>query len=371
MNSRTAAKPAAASANLRRLGAGPRSKKARQSLKKRLFAYGLVGVNLLIVVLVGYMVLIYSGNNNSSYGVNSTIAQDTSNPLDALSAADIAVNIARMANLPEATAVTNYADTIKSEIETHSVRKDIVTMPQIITANIKTMADAQEYVTVEGDTVGALAAKFGVTSDSIKWSNGLTNDALAFGIKLFIPPMNGILYTVHAGDTPERIAQTYSVAAAQIIQFNDAELSGLAPGMKIFLPNAQQPAPVVNKIFFVRYGNNGYDPGWCTYYAAAHGGAPPGWGHARTWAVNAARTPGWTVSKIPVPGSIAQTTGTPTGAVGRAWGHVGVVDEVKEVNGEYFIKYSDMNGIAGFNRVGHSDWVPALAKYQNFIYRTQ
>jgi GTPase involved in cell partitioning and DNA repair len=27
------------------------------------------------------------------------------------------------------------------------------------------------------------------------------------------------------------------------------------------------------------------------------------------------------------------------------------------------------NGLAGFNRVGYSGWVPALSKFQNFIYR--
>lgn len=330
--------------------------------------YGIVASNLLVVFFAVFMVVSHSGSNASGYNLQSA-GQEIANPLDELSAADIAVNVARLANLPEVTAVTNYADTVNSELETFTVDRDVAIMPQIMTSDLKTLADIREYITKPGDTVSALAERFSVTSDSIKWSNDLTNDALEPEIRLLIPPMNGIIYVVRSGDTPEKLAQTYRVSAEQIIVFNDAETTGLVPGKTIFLPNAQKPAPVFN--FFVRYGNNGYDPGWCTYYAAARGGAPSGWGHARTWAVNASRTPGWMVSKIPVPGAIAQTTGIAGDRIGYSWGHVGIVEQVKEENGQYYIKYSDMNGIAGFNRVGYSDWVPALEKYQNFIYKVQ
>lgn len=330
--------------------------------------YGILGVNILIVGIAIFIVISNSGNNAATYSVRAS-DQAPVNPLDEISAADIAVNIARMTNMSEIAAVTNYADTVNAELETFTVNRDIAHKPQIMTADLKTLADIIEYITQPGDTVGSLAEKFAVTSDSIRWSNDLQNDNLEPGIRLLIPPMNGIIYTVRSGDTAEKIAQLYRITAEQVIVFNDAEFTGLTPGKMIFLPNAQKPAPTFN--FFVRYGNNGYDPGWCTYYAAAHGGAPPGWGHARTWAVNAARTPGWAVSKVPVPGAIAQTTGISGDRVGGSWGHVGVVEQVKQENGQYYIKYSDMNGIAGFNRVGYSDWVPALDKYQNFIYKVQ
>lgn len=313
------------------------------------------------------MVVKYS-DSNAATG-RAVIEEEAVSPLDEISAADIAVNVARMANLPEVTAVTNYADTVNAEIETFTVSRKFAHIPQIMTSDLKTLADIQVYETLPGDTVSALAARFSVTSDSIKWSNDLINETLEPGITILIPPMNGIIYTVRSDDTPEKLSQTYRVPASQIVLFNDVELTGLIPGNRIFLPNAQKPAPVFN--FFVRYGNNGYDPGWCTYYAAAKGGAPSGWGHARTWAVNAARTPGWIVSKTPVPGAIAQTTGVANDRIGGSWGHVAIVEDVKQENGQIYIKYSDMNGVAGFNRVGYSGWVPALEKFQNFLYRIQ
>lgn len=337
-------------------------KKKRKLDRKRLTRYGIVFGNLCIVGLFVFMVIKYSNTNAANYGARLSEDQAASSPLDQLSAADIAVNIARMADLSEIHAVTNYADTINAELLSYGEGRGYSRLPQIMTSNLKTLDDVVEYITQPGDTVSALAARYAVTSDSIKWSNDLASDRLQPGIRLFIPPMNGMLYTLRDGDTPERLSQLYKVSTASIIAFNDMELTGFVPGKQIFLPNAQKPTPVFN--FFVRYGNNGYDSGWCTYYAAAKGGAPAGWGHARTWAVGAARTPGWLVSKMPVVGAIAQTTDF------HYFGHVAIVEDVKVENGETYIRYSDMNGIAGFNAVGYSGWVKSTY-YQNYIYRVQ
>lgn len=337
-----------------------RKKRSRASLRRALVRYSILGINLLIVGVFIFLVIKYSGGNAANYNARS---DEMTNPLDRLNAADIAVNVARMADLPEQAAVTNYADTVNAELETFTVSRDIAQLPQIITVNLKTLADIREYVAVQGDTVSLLAERFGVTSDSIKWSNDLTNDAIPAGMRLLIPPINGFVYTVQAGDTVERLSGLYRVPAAQLIAFNDIDVTGMPPGKRIFLPGAQKPTPVFS--FLLRYGNNGYDFGYCTYYAAAKAGAPPNWGHAKTWALNAAQTPGWFVGKEPVRGAIAQTPHL------SFWGHVAIVEDVKFENGQYYIKYSDMNNLAGWNRVGFSEWEPALQTYQSFIYKVQ
>ncbi len=107
------------------------------------------------------------------------------------------------------------------------------------------------------------------------------------------------------------------------------------------------------------YGYNGYDYGWCTWYAASKVAVPANWGNANTWDNYAARS-GWTVSTTPVPGAVAQTDA-------GGLGHVGVVEAVSADGTMY--KYSDMNGLAGWGRVGYSDWVPIHSKFQKFIYR--
>lgn len=337
--------------------------------KRRVIRYGLITANIALLGGVAAFVATSASSSGSvdigsgQFAAAAPAKTAVTGPLDQLSSVDIAVNIARTTGMAEATAVTNQSDSARITNEVSVSDTALAAKPQVIGDSVKTADDIQIYIAKEGDTISSLAAQFNVTSDAIRWSNGLTGDRLRAGTEVVIPPIEGIAYLVKAGDTPESLAAKFGANAAQIIAFNDAEIGGLVVGKRIVIPNGRV-APTVSpaRVFLARYGYNTYDPGWCTYYAAARSGAPGGWGNANTWARYARMTPGWTVSAVPVPGAIAQTSS------GR-WGHVGIVEDVKVENGQYYIKYSDMNGLAGFNRVGYSDWVPAIGKYQNFIYR--
>ena len=194
----------------------------------------------------------------------------------------------------------------------------------------------------------------------------MVGNAVKVGAKLNIPPVNGIVYTVAAGDTPTSLAAKYQADASQIISYNDAEISGLTPGEKIIIPNGRVAAPVVSygsyvsfsaSSFAPTYGFNGYDYGYCTWYVANRIAVPSNWGNANTWD-NYAALSGWTVSVSPRAGAIAQTD--------RGFeGHVAVVESVSDDGS--MIKYSDMNGLAGWGRVGYSDWTPA-SHFQHYIY---
>ncbi|HSH55686.1 MAG TPA: CHAP domain-containing protein, partial [Candidatus Limnocylindrales bacterium] len=200
------------------------------------------------------------------------------------------------------------------------------------------------------------------------WSNGLTSNAVNAGQALVIPPVNGIVYTVKAGDTPESLANKYKASAEQIIASNDAEIAGLKPGERILIPNGLQPAPVVNVRAATSgfawgssaiYGFNGYTFGYCTWYVANRVTVPANWGNANTWD-NRAPMSGWVVGSIPKVGAIGQTDR-------GAEGHVGVIEAVSEDG--TMIKYADMNGIAGWGREGRTtDWVSA-AKFEHYIYQ--
>ena len=240
----------------------------------------------------------------------------------------------------------------------------MVAKPQIVSTATKSINDLQTYVTQGGDTISSIAAKFNITSDSIRWSNALKGDTVKVGMQLVIPPVSGIVYTVQSGDTPQSLAQKFKADKDQIVAFNDAEVSGLVVGKKIVIPNGQQ-APLValsRKASFTAsygftavYGFNGYDRGWCTWYVANRVSVPTNWGNANTWD-NRARLSGWTVSSVPIKGAIAQTDR-------GSEGHVAYVEDVQG----NMMKYSDMNGLAGFNRVGYSDWVP-FSKFEHYIY---
>ncbi len=311
----------------------------------------------------------------SSPSLLAASAKEAAAPLDEPSSADIAVNIAKVTALPEANSVQNKADTINASLAVAAADEKVVAKPQIVSEGLKSKQDIIEYKTKKGDTVKSIAKKFGIKPDTVRNSNNLDGNSIDVGIKLLISPVDGIVYQVSSGDTPSSIAREFEIDKETLISINDAELTNkFKVGEHIIIPNAvvqqqeQQDDSIsygsVNSFSFgftPVYGGNQYAYGWCTYYAAARSGAPGGWGNASTWDDYALITPGWTVSTVPRVGAIAQRDG---GA-----GHVGIVEDVRMHKGQLQIKYSDMNGLAGFNAVGSSGWVSAHQDYQRFIYR--
>ena len=308
--------------------------------------------------------------------LSSKATPSVANPLDQLSSADIALTVARLNNLPETTAITNQADSQASELRSSLASSTVVNKPQVVQTALKSKADIKTYKAVDGDTISSIATKFSVTSDSIRWSNNLTGDTVTIGNALTIPPVNGIVHTVVAGDTADTLAAKYKANKDQIVAYNDAEINGLRPGDKIIVPNGTitPVVPVTARAIAYTaatasrttsyafgttalYGSNGYDYGYCTWYVANRVAVPSNWGNANTWD-NLAPLSGWTVSSSPHAGGIAQSNR-------GSEGHVAYVEAVSEDG--TMIKYSDMNGLAGFGRVGYSEWTPS-SHFENYIY---
>ncbi len=333
--------------------------------RKRIIRYSILTANL---VLVGVVVaLVWGGSNNSQSSTLSTsinASTTAANPLDQLSSTDIAANVARLAQMPESTSLRNEADSVNALLNISAADQTVVAKPLVVATAFKSNRDIKVYVTKAGDTVSKLAIKFGVPSESIMDSNQLSSDQLISGQTLYIPPFPGIVYIVRSGDTPASLAKRFSANQDQIIHFNDAEISGLKVGTRIVIPNGQisVAAPVYAgtpiSSFVAQYGDNGYAYGFCTWYVASKIPVPSNWGNAYTWAYYA-RISGWNVSGAARVGAIAQTTA-------GFGGHVAIVEAVSPDGSQ--IKYSDMNGIAGWGAVGFSDWVP-LSHFQNYIYR--
>lgn len=350
-----------------------RKKAGRKSTRKRAVRIGVAVVNVALIVVVLAFVLGSPHSSGSAVpSVLSSASTDTAvaNPLDQLSSADIAVTVAALARLPETNGVANQAQTEHAQLAMASASDSVASKPEVVATAQKTRADIQHYTVQSGDTVASIAAKLGVSSDSLRWSNHLAGNTVALGAALVAPPsgMSGVIYTVKAGDTVDSLAAKYKTDKQKIIDFNDAELSGLHAGELILIPDGSvAAAPVYRSAvttagygwggFTPSYGSNGYDYGYCTWYVASRIAVPNNWGNANSWAYYAAQS-GWTVSPVPRAGSIAQT---PAGYAG----HVAVVEAVSADGTQ--IKYSDMNGLAGWGRVGYSGWVPA-STFPHYIY---
>lgn len=335
----------------------------RKVVKKRLIRFGLVSANVLVLASVLVFVMTSSDHDQPALAAVSNESATAVSPVDRLTSYDVAANVAQATNLPEKTPITNQAQSARVAVAVSANETGISSKPQIVSTALKSWRDITDYTVQTGENVQTVAQKFGVTSQSIRWSNGLTTDTVAAGTTLVIPPVNGVVHTVVSGDTPAKLASTFRSDADKITEYNDAEVAGLVVGQRIIIPDGQI-VPVARTYsysssyssgFAPQYSSNGYDYGWCTWYVASRITVPSNWGNARTWAYYAGLS-GWAVTSTPQAGAIAQTT---------SGNHVAIVEQVSEDGSQ--IIYSDMNGINGWGRPGTSGWTPK-SHFQNFIY---
>lgn len=349
----------------------------RKAVRRRVMRSGLILSNILILIIIIVFVLQYSGPKStvtSAVLAGTTSTSAVLNPVDQLSSANIALTVARLNSLPETTAIANQAQSQLADMAIASSDNNVLNKPQLVSTGLKSKADIKTYTVVAGDSFTSLSALFGVTSDSLRWSNPSVGSNLTAGKVLVIPPVNGIVYTVKAGDTVDSLASSFKANKDQIIAYNDAEISGIQVGEQIIVPNGTQIyyTGAYNYSYNLSwggpsYGSNGYSYGYCTWYVANQVSVPSNWGNASSWAYYA-RLSGWTVSPTPTVGAIAQTTYSIS-----PLGHVAVV---REVNSDGTIWVSEMNAsgqvsITNDDHVygwGVVDWRKAPASsFQNYI----
>lgn len=103
-----------------------------------------------------------------------------------------------------------------------------------------------DYEVQEGDVLGTIAEKFGVSVDTIKWANNLKTDRLVQGQVLRIPPVSGIVHRVKPGDTVYSVAKQYKTDAQKIVNFpandfSDLDTFALNVGQTVIVPDGVAP----------------------------------------------------------------------------------------------------------------------------------
>lgn len=115
---------------------------------------------------------------------------------------------------------------------------------------VKPRTHVLKYKVQAGDTLFGIAAKFGLSPDTIFWSNAETlkdNINLLFvGVELYILPVDGVYHEADGEQTIAEIAALYSVQSGDILysEYNnltDFDLRSVpSAGMKIVIPNGRR-----------------------------------------------------------------------------------------------------------------------------------
>lgn len=337
---------------------------------KRLICYILSSVLILGTVYFGSKnktaeengvpIMLAISDNNYSVSVD----QISELYIVAEAANNLSLGSSNYLNMDYISAVTQYS--INQTASTKIEKTNIVDTSSLAKGVI-------EYEVGAGESMDNIAASFGLSTDQIRWSNGMKNTDVSQDQTLFLPSVSGIVYTVKEGDTVQSIAEKYGSTVEEIEEKNNLTTRGLSSGVKIVVPNGVVPETerpeYVAPAQSTYVGTSVYAPqttlystssnpmpyGWCTWYAWQWRAdnsrtLPGGLGNARYWAGQLA-SKGYSVDGNPSYGDVF---------VSQAgyYGHVGIVTGV---NGDGTIEITDMNGISGWGRVGtktvsQSEW---------------
>ena len=111
-----------------------------------------------------------------------------------------------------------------------------------------TSDEIRSYVVESGDTITAIAYKFGLSPETIIWSNADLEDnpdLLSVGQTVTILPVDGVYHQVGGSDTLEGIAGTYKTDVQGIIDIPvnaiDPENPIIQPGQWLVVPGGSKP----------------------------------------------------------------------------------------------------------------------------------
>ena len=340
-----------------------RTRKSKKSLLTRAFPYLLAA--LAVLGLVFYGSLDKSPEMENNMNMESIAADNFSVSADQISQFYMVSELASTLSLPTADAVNINYNSLTVMRDTGQTTVEKIEKPDIV--DVSDVVCDEVYTVKAGESLDSIAARCGVTTTQLRWSNGLKNDNIAEGYQLKIPSVPGIVYIVKNNETAGSIAGKYGSDAETIVAHNCPTTDDcLKEGMTITIPSGELPeterpeyvAPTrrTTTTTTTTYSStrtystsvNQMPWGWCTWYAwqwrydnmGDSYTLPGGLGNASTWASSLRGS--YNVDKSPAYGDVFVS-------YAGYYGHVGIVTGV---NADGSITITDMNGQAGWGQIG-------------------
>jgi LysM repeat protein len=264
-------------------------------------------------------------------------------------------------------------------------RASVIVKPIAIPTEAPVSHTPVSYEVKDGESLKDLAARFHVSSDSIRWSNYAALKSMGKdvtkGMKIVLPPVDGVVVTTQQGDTPMTLANAYHVSPGGVVDYNYLRTSDQDPipaGTAIVIPGGRGPElakPATGRSVavpvahgggggysvvsvggsFPTRGGNRFTPGFCTWYVYNRRAVP--WlGNAWEW-FGQARSYGWATGQTPAVGAIMVT-------MESGFGHVAYVEAV---NSDGSFTVSEMNFVR-WNVIDQRTIKPGGVPLLGFIY---
>ena len=133
-----------------------------------------------------------------------------------------------------------YGMSVEELKELNNLTSNLLTIGQrLLIKKGEDLTDSTEtYTVVKGDNLYQIALKFDTTVDALKTLNGLTNNVLSIGQVLKIPSSdsNEMIYTVVAGDNLYQIARRFGTTVPAMRNRNNVTTNLLSIGQKLIIP---------------------------------------------------------------------------------------------------------------------------------------
>lgn len=156
-----------------------------------------------------------------------------------------------------------YSVSVDAIKEANNLASDVTTLgqiliiPKLIAGDTSTISNdssapsattnqTSKYTVVSGDTLSAIAQRYGTTVDILKSTNGLSSTTIYVGQVLTVPATNSTAssgvsqsYTVVSGDSLSVIARKFNVTVNQIKESNSLTSDVIRVGQVLTIPNGQ------------------------------------------------------------------------------------------------------------------------------------
>lgn len=148
----------------------------------------------------------------------------------------------------ETAATTSGGDATQSPAADSTVTGERPMIPNPLAPSGTSTVDVPEagvitYETTRGQTLLDIADQYGVSAATMLWANSASDprEEMPAGTEVIVPPVDGVLHTVVASDTVAKIAARYGVTSETIVDYAPNGIVGspnLRVGQLIMIPGA-------------------------------------------------------------------------------------------------------------------------------------